>query len=292
MILEFFEQTHKLFHTGMAGSLIKDIALSSSYFSEALDFESGWICCDLPGTERRVSGTYGSVKLTDLPPRVPGDDADFPFMALLDRPSEREQESVTAIAGALRNEHGIELPEFFTKFMSSKQAQNTIFSCTAAYYSLGETFTVLGGNKGVALRFLRDQQDCCFWYIYCSLREKSKHCILCTFEGLEDLDNTEKTYLEIKRYIVRCSPDIVDFTKRFYIENKIWGVEEGFVDSVGLTQAMTLYVQQSNVAISSKYKTFMTLLALKDLSRLRTCPAPVRILPKDILQRVFHDLPI
>ena len=102
----------------------------ASYPEEALVFPAVWVGTDMPQIQRECHATYDGYPLTSMAPKVIGPDDDFEFIREMDTPSEEEKREVQKIVRKAAK-LSIQLPEDFTKFMSSKRARDTIRSCTA-----------------------------------------------------------------------------------------------------------------------------------------------------------------
>ncbi len=124
-----------------------------------------------------------------------------------------------AIAAATAQ--GIQLPTEFVTFMGTPAWHRHLRSAMACYLNLGQGLLPLA--DGFLLKFLQDQQDCAFWYLY--LRAGSQdHCVVSSFEEFEELETAttaEAGYAleESDFYIAETSFE--RFIARFWIENEI-----------------------------------------------------------------------
>jgi hypothetical protein len=81
------------------------------------------------------------------------------------------------------------------------------------------------------VRFLRDQQDCVFWYLY--LRPLAAPFVVCSgidyeheYEAGRDGWSAETGLDDAhgQRAPIRwCAPSLEEFAYRFWIENRLWG---------------------------------------------------------------------
>lgn len=122
----------------------------------------------------------------------------------------------TAIASA--EEHGIQLPREFAAFIRTPQLHKHVRSVTACYLNLAAS--LLPFDKGFLLRFLHDQQDCAFWYLYLNA-DGSDHCVVSSYEYF-DADDMDYESDELQEKDFRLAETSFErFLSRFWIENEI-----------------------------------------------------------------------
>ena len=122
----------------------------------------------------------------------------------------------SAIASA--EEHGLKLPPEFVTFIGTPEWHKHLRSVTACYLNLAES--VLPFANGFLLRFLHDQQDCAFWYLYLNA-DGSDHCVVSSSEYFDaaDMDYEIDELKETDFHIWETSFE--RFMSRFWIENEI-----------------------------------------------------------------------
>ena len=84
-------------------------------------------------------------------------------------------ESILASAAGV----SLALPEIFTSFMGDSSLHKHLRSASGDYLNLAES--VLPFADGFLIRFLHDQQETVFWYIYL-VSNGSDHCIVSSYE--------------------------------------------------------------------------------------------------------------
>ena len=84
-------------------------------------------------------------------------------------------------------EHGIQLPPEFVSFVGTPSLHKHVRSTTACYLNLAETLLPFAG--GYLMRFLHDQQECAFWYLYLN-ENGTDHCVVSSLEYF-DADNMD-----------------------------------------------------------------------------------------------------
>jgi hypothetical protein len=126
----------------------------------------------------------------------------------------KQLDSAIASAGKL----GVRLPSEFVTFIRTPQWHKHLRSVTACYLNLART--LLPCSDGFLLRFLHDQQDCAFWYLYLNA-DGSDHCVVSSYDYF-DADNMdfEKDELKEKDFHI-WETSFERFLSRFWIENEI-----------------------------------------------------------------------
>ena len=84
-------------------------------------------------------------------------------------------DAITASAAAV----SLSLPAVFTSFMGDPSLHQHLRSANGDYLNLAES--VLPFADGYLIRFLHDQQDAVFWYIYTNT-DGSDHCVVSSYE--------------------------------------------------------------------------------------------------------------
>jgi hypothetical protein len=121
---------------------------------------------------------------------------------------------------------GLTLPPAFLKFMTATHLQDRIPSCTACYFDLPKTITKSTVGDGYFIRFLNDQQDMFFWFLY--LDSNGEHCIVNSemkFDAEEELNAWagDHSIDELTlRFTTFSAPSFESFLYRFWLENNIW----------------------------------------------------------------------
>lgn len=122
----------------------------------------------------------------------------------------------SAIASA--ENHHLTLPSEFVTFMRTPEWHMHLRSVTACYLNLAES--LLPFANGFLLRFLHDQQECAFWYLYLNA-DGSDHCVVSSYEYFDadymdyDIDELTETDFHI------WETSFERFMSRFWIENEI-----------------------------------------------------------------------
>lgn len=218
---------------------------------EELPFPPAWMSIEIPGY-RGCDGTYCFFEYNELPAL----DAslftgEFQWLADLDAKHQAAQQihqqtpadklsKALNVLSASAAEMNLSLPPAFVKFMSSPTLRDQIPSCTACYFDLPEKIVKdPTGDHGVLIRFLNDQQDVLFWYLY--LDGKGGEAVLVSpipfdTEDLEKL--SRETILNNTGF---CGESFESFLYRFWLENTIWFALD---ENKPLTDAQERYVKQ------------------------------------------------
>ncbi len=198
-------------------------------------FTWGWWSFDL-GTYRRCDGTYALYPYSSLPPLDEGlFRGDFAWLAPgRPRRPPRRPPPLFARAAAL----GLTLPPALERFMTTPELQGAVPSCTACEWDLSEAPQPCRVTPGAyTIRFLRDQQDCLFWYLH--VRPDGTAPVLCSPIPFDDPE------LEVSREVVIenswiVAPHFEHFVYRFWIENELWDALDD--SDPALTPAQQAYV--------------------------------------------------
>jgi hypothetical protein len=115
-------------------------------------------------------------------------------------------------------EHGFTLPPEFVTFIRTREWHKHLRSVTACYLNLAES--VMPFADGFLLRFLHDQQECAFWYLYLNA-DGSDHCVVSSYEyfDADDMDYEIEVVKETDFHIWETSFE--RFMSRFWLENEI-----------------------------------------------------------------------
>ena len=101
-----------------------------------------------------------------------------------------QMESILASASDV----SLTLPEIFTTFMGDPSLHKRLRSANGDYLNLAES--VLPFADGYLIRFLHDQQEGVFWYIYVA-GDGSDHCVVSSYEYF-DADEMDYELDELK----------------------------------------------------------------------------------------------
>jgi hypothetical protein len=121
-----------------------------------------------------------------------------------------------AIASACK--HHVVVPPEFVAFIHAKELHKHLRSVTACYLNLAHA--VLPFGDGFLLRFLHDQQECAFWYLYFN-KDGSDHCVVMSYDffDADDMDSETEHLNETDFHFMETSFE--RFLSRFWIENEI-----------------------------------------------------------------------
>lgn len=202
----------------------------------AATFPWGWWSFDL-GEYRRCDGTYALYRYESLPPLGAGLlRGDFAWLTpVRGRQKAGKPAPLFARAAAL----GLVLPPAFERFMGAAELKAAVPSCTACEWDLGDAPQPCRVTPGAyTIRFLRDQQDCLFWYLY--VRPDGTAPVLCSPIPFDEPG------LGVSREVVLANswlvaPDFEAFVYRFWIENELWELLDE--DAPELTAAQRAYVE-------------------------------------------------
>ena len=179
-------------------------------------FPAGWWSFDL-GEYRPCDSTYELYPYEALPPL---DEAlfrgDFGWLTPVKARRTAAAPKILAAAAKL----GLTLPPAFVRLVREPALQAAIPSCTACEWDPSVAPVPCRVVPGAHLiRFLRDQQDCLFWYLHL-LPDGDAH-VLCSpipFDHPE-LSVTPEVVVANTWY---CAPHFEHFVYRFWIENELW----------------------------------------------------------------------
>jgi len=201
-------------------------------------FPAGWWSFDLR-KYRRCDGTYALYAYESVPPL---DESQFTgvfrnYMTAAGKP--RPDRTLARLVKAAQRV-GVALPAAFRTFMGDVSLQDEVPSCTACEWDLSAAPVPCKVVPGAfTVRFLRDQQDCLFWYLHV-LPDGDAH-VLCSpipFDEPAVVDSITPEVVIANTWY--CAPHFEHFVFRFWIENVLWGLL-GRPEAV-LTAAQRAYV--------------------------------------------------
>ncbi|GAA2062294.1 hypothetical protein [Polymorphospora rubra] len=179
----------------------------------------GWFGTDL-GPYRCDDGTYDHVPAESLPPLPePLFDGRFAWLAGARDPRVAYMRPIDARADKALL--GAGLPDPFVEFMGRPELSGAVPSCTACWWQWPARPVPSPVGAGARLlRFLNDQQDCLFWYLY--LEPDGGHRVLAgginydtwAEDGIDETDAAGD--------LVEVAPDFERFVYRFWVENLAW----------------------------------------------------------------------
>jgi hypothetical protein len=197
-----------------------------------------WLHIDLPGYRELegIHATYYGFPYDELPPIPLELDDNCDWLLSLAQPlddglpqSERELEPSLVRDYAFHA--SVKLPKSFERFMSIRDLQSRVRSCTDCYLDPGERIVATVGTiRGHLIHFLSDSQSCAHWYVhilsnggtavlesadYYGLRIENSGWIENPACRLEKIDLTTQDF-------VCCASSFSEFLYRFWIENEIW----------------------------------------------------------------------
>ena len=180
-------------------------------------FDTGWWSFDL-GKYRPCDGTYQLYPADGVPPL---DEAlfDGSFAWLGAKSAPKPSVAVRELMGDVER-LGARLPAPFVRFMSDTALLAAVPSCTACAWDLSEEPVASKARPGEStIRFLRDQQDCLFWYLVVGGPDDGK--VVCSPIPFDDpeLDVSDDEVFD-NTWIV--APHFEAFVYRFWLENVLW----------------------------------------------------------------------
>jgi hypothetical protein len=203
-------------------------------------FPQGWCGTDL-GSYRPCPATYLIYPYEDQPVL---DEAvltgDFGWLGEPGEVDDKQAARLSSLDDDLRAA-GLALPDDFVRFYSHPGFADELdnVSVTACYTDLSPApFTSPAAPSDRMVRFLRDQQDCVFWYLYLSPQQAP--CVVFSFE---DVTEPVGQAGDEPARITWCAPSFQHFAYRYWLENQIWPIVNGEVDDP-LTEEMRAYVDQ------------------------------------------------
>ncbi len=137
--------------------------------------------------------------------------------------------------------HEIQLPPEFVTFIRTPAWHKHLRSVTACYLNIASS--VLSFANGYLLRFLHDQQDCAFWYLYLNA-DGTDHCVVTSYEFF-DANNMDYEISELKETDFQIQETSFErFLAKFWIENEILFAEYDETDPPDIEDKfLKLYAQ-------------------------------------------------
>jgi hypothetical protein len=202
-------------------------------------FPSGWWSFDL-GAYRPCDGTYAFYPYESVPPL---DESLFRgTFAWLERvPRARATKSLSGLLAAAEAA-GLTLPPAFVTFMGDPRLRAAVPSCTACEWDASAAPVASKVVPGAfTVRFLRDQQDCLFWYLH--LLPGGATEVLCSPIPFDSAGVMAKVTPEVvidNTWV--CAPNFEHFVYRFWIENELWEKVAARREPVALSDAERAYI--------------------------------------------------
>ncbi|MQY07290.1 hypothetical protein [Actinomadura macrotermitis] len=225
----------------------------------SLRFPATWCATDL-GVHRPSHGTYERYPYEGLPALdASAFTGSFAWFGDLG-PIVDEQVAVMNLFAAGLAQYGLALPRDFVTFQTHAKLSRMLdkVSVTCCWSSLSRPMASPVEPGAYLVRFLRDQQDCAFWYLY--LRPSAEAFVVHSYElaehldylepdegfGSDDEDPPELDPVDLATKIYWCAPSFEQFAYRFWIENRIWTKLHGD-PAVGLAPAERQYMDHYNI---------------------------------------------
>ncbi|MFO0594473.1 MAG: hypothetical protein U0228_04195 [Myxococcaceae bacterium] len=191
---------------------------------KANPFKPVWASFDL-GEYRECAGTYEVYSYKSIPPIDEGElDGTFSWLGAKGRAKNAKQAAHVEKLAAQAKKAGLELPADFVYLLSRPSLCATIPSCTACEWDLSEKLMPSKALPGsFTVRFLRDQQDVFFWYLF--LAPGLAPCVVVSPIPYDDprveTDVDRKTLLANSGVV---APSFEHFAYRWWLENELWDV--------------------------------------------------------------------
>lgn len=201
-------------------------------------FESGWWSFDL-GEYRPCGGTYSLYAYESVPPL---DDSLFTGKFINWLTPRANSRGARGLARLLTEADrlGVKLPAAFQVFMGDARLQDSVPSCTACEWDLSAEPVACKVVPGAyTVRFLRDQQDCLFWYLHV-LPDGDAHVLCSPIPFDEPAVMAKLSPAVIVANTRYCAPHFEHFVYRFWIENVLW--DKLNMRGAALTAAERAYV--------------------------------------------------
>lgn len=202
-------------------------------------FPAGWWSFDL-GRYRPCDGTYRLYAYESVPP-IDESQLTGVFRNYMTEAGKPRTHRALARLVKAAGKAGVKLPAAFLTFMGDVSLQNEVPSCTACEWDLSAAPVACKVVPGAfTVRFLRDQQDCLFWYLHV-LPDGDTH-VLCSPIPFDDPAVLEKLTPEVViANTWYCAPHFEHFVYRFWIENVLWDLVNLRADPV-LNEVQRAYI--------------------------------------------------
>lgn len=210
-------------------------------------FPLGWMGTDLPG-HRACDGTYCFYDYETLPPLdetlFRGEFQWLPpleprLQPIVEIHQQTPPDKLKAQFDRLlttAQQMGLTLPAPFLDFMSHPERRDQIPSSTACYFDLPDKIVKNPVGEGYLIRFLNDQQDVLFWYLY--LTEQGEHGVVVSNIPYDTEDVSRFPPESVRKATAFCATSFEAFLYRYWIENTLWfGLDSGT-----LTEAQKQYI--------------------------------------------------
>ncbi|MFE9094112.1 hypothetical protein [Streptomyces sp. NPDC007264] len=195
-------------------------------------FQAAWYATDL-GRFRPCRGTYEVYPYESIPPLDPGRfTGSFDWLGGVGDLDPEQADRLGRLAESL-SALGVTLPGDFVAFQTAANLHNRLgwVSVTGCRRDISDPLPSPVEDGAYLVRFLRDQQDCVFWYLY--LRPSGEAFVV--FSGVdyeeyaarkeegEKESGDEVSHREAhRRGIGWCAPTFEEFAYRFWVENRLW----------------------------------------------------------------------
>ncbi|MGW6916259.1 hypothetical protein ACWGB8_20920 [Kitasatospora sp. NPDC054939] len=192
-------------------------------------FPSLWCATDL-GPHRPCDGTYEWYDPDTLPPLDPARfDGRFGWLGGTGPAVPELAGHLDAVAAELAGA-GIALPAAFTAFQTGAASHRALdaVSATACWTDVSSPIASPGEPDAFLVRFLRDQQDCVHWYLY--LRPSGEAFVVASPLDLAPEPERDEPGMPLDwlGVIARCASSFEEFAYRFWVENRLWYVLNGY----------------------------------------------------------------
>lgn len=200
------------------------------------DFSAAWCATGL-GEYRDCRGTYEWYPYDSLPPLAPS--CCTGAFQWLGRAGELLAANVARINDLATDlmVSGLVLPQDFVTFQTRSNLHSVLdwVSVTGCWTDISMPLPSPVDPGAFLVRFLRDQQDCVFWYLY--LRPLAAPFVVCSeidyeqereagHDGLPAATGLDDAHGQ--RVPIRwCAPSFEEFAYRFWVENRLWRAVRG-----------------------------------------------------------------
>jgi hypothetical protein len=206
----------------------------------AKKMKTGWWSIELPGYRPHPHpATYSLFSFDELPLLQPAPSDDFAWLRSepikpqsLARPPVSDKglkpslDRLPEIAAKME----VALPRPFTTFITDRDLQMRLRSCTDCVLELGDYPVRTSRNAGYLVPFLRDSQGLFYWHLF--VGRMGEHCVVTSDEpfGFTWYDEQAAAYGPVPEVVVErragpiwyCADSFTEFIYRFWLENEIW----------------------------------------------------------------------
>lgn len=186
-------------------------------------FKPAWVSFDL-GDYRECDGTYEVYPYKSIPPIEDPLDGTFSYLDPKRRSKNAAQAKHVQHLAARAKKAGLVLPEDFIYLMSRPGLATTIPSCTACEWDLSKDLIACKAlPNSFTVRFLRDQQDVFFWYLFLAPGlEPSVVVSPIPYDDPRAAKDVDRSTLLANSGLV--APSFEHFIYRWWLENELWDV--------------------------------------------------------------------